>query len=74
MPSPQLLSSIWLFTDQSCRISNPLAGIPKHILLEDAAAFAQETGLTEQTELLQKGALVAQDPGLCSLYTHVHGD
>lgn len=50
-------------TDTDCRISNPLAGIPKHALMEDAATFAQEAGLGEQTELMQKGALVAQNPG-----------
>ena len=50
-------------TDPGYRISNPLAGIPKTALLEDAAAFATECGLAEHTQLLQKGALVAQDPG-----------
>ena len=32
-------------------------------MLEDAAAFAQENGLSEHTRLIQKGALVAQSPG-----------
>ncbi len=44
------------------RIQNPLAGIPHDTLLRDVAAFAEEKGLTEHTALLQKGALVAQDP------------
>jgi len=45
------------------RISNPLGGIPKDVLLADVVAFAEETGLTEHTAMLQKGALVAQNPG-----------
>lgn len=45
------------------RISNPLSGIPYDTLMEDAASFANENGLSEQTRLIQKGALVAQDPG-----------
>jgi hypothetical protein len=34
--------------------------------MEDAATFAHESGLAEQTQLIQKGALVAQDPGVCA--------
>jgi hypothetical protein len=48
----------------SAKVSNPLSGIPKDALLEDVAAFAQETGLSEHLGMLQKGALVAQNPGM----------
>ncbi|KAA6406412.1 MAG: MFS SP galactose:H+ symporter [Lasallia pustulata] len=43
-------------------IKNPLAGIPKQQLLEDVEAFAAEADLTDILPLLQKGALVAQNP------------
>lgn len=46
----------------TARIRNPLAGIPHDTLMQNVSAFAQEKGLTEHTALLQKGALVAQDP------------
>lgn len=44
------------------RIKNPLAGISKHQLLQDVEAFAAGANLTEILPLLQKGALVAQNP------------
>ncbi|KAG0653077.1 Polyol transporter [Hyphodiscus hymeniophilus] len=44
------------------KIKNPLAGIPRDTLLKNVADFAQEKGLLEDLPLLQKGALVAQDP------------
>lgn len=31
--------------------------------MADVVSFAEETGLTEHTAVLQKGALVAQNPG-----------
>ena len=44
------------------RIQNPLAGIPKEQLLRDVDRFANEVGMAEHIPLLQRGALVAQDP------------
>jgi len=44
------------------KIRNPLAGISREKLLRDVEEFAQDKGLTENLFLLQKGALVAQDP------------
>ena len=44
------------------RIQNPLAGIPRETLLADVEEFANEKQLTDILPLLQKGALVAQDP------------
>jgi hypothetical protein len=49
------------------RISNPLGGIPKDVLMADVESFAEETGLTEHTAMLKKGALVAQNPGTTSI-------
>ena len=31
--------------------------------MREVAAFAEEKGMPEKTELLQKGALIAQEPG-----------
>lgn len=53
------------------RIKNPLAGIPRETLLQNVADFAQEKGLSEHTFLLQKGALVAQNP---ANYANIPGD
>ena len=39
-----------------------MAGIPRANLFKNVEDFALEVGLTEETHLLQKGALVAQDP------------
>ncbi|KAI5858782.1 hypothetical protein BZA05DRAFT_382426 [Tricharina praecox] len=44
------------------KIQNPLADIPREQLMRDVSAFATEHGLEEATGLLQRGALVAQDP------------
>ena len=41
---------------------NPLAGIPREQLMSDVAAFCDKFGLSEHTELFQKGALVSQSP------------
>lgn len=45
------------------RVSNPLGGISYEDLMNDVELFAEEKGLVEHTEILKKGALVAQDPG-----------
>lgn len=39
-----------------------MAGISQETLLRNVEVFAQEKGLSEHTAILQKGALVAQDP------------
>ena len=44
------------------RIKNPLADIPKDLLLQDVNKFANQHGLEDILPLLQKGALVAQRP------------
>jgi hypothetical protein len=44
------------------RIKNPLVGIPKADLFRDVEEYAHEHGLTENLDLLKKGALVAQNP------------
>ncbi|PVH68644.1 hypothetical protein DL98DRAFT_506666 [Cadophora sp. DSE1049] len=43
-------------------IKNPLAGIPKDVLLRDVEAYATENNLTEALPFFKKGALAAQNP------------
>ena len=50
------------FTLSFSRIKNPLAGIPKAQLLSDVEQFAKEREMTDISDLLKRGALVAQDP------------
>lgn len=47
---------------QLLRIKNPLEGIPKPQLMADVKAFADEFKLQDIIPLLEKGALVAQNP------------
>ena len=47
---------------QAFRIQNPLAGIPRDTLLRNVEDFAREANMADKIPLLQKGALVAQDP------------
>ncbi|KAL2354413.1 hypothetical protein BJ546DRAFT_949636 [Cryomyces antarcticus] len=51
-----------LNSNLSAKIKNPLAGVPRGKLLADVEEFARTHELEEITGLLQKGALVAQDP------------
>ncbi|KAK1829336.1 hypothetical protein QBC39DRAFT_311185 [Podospora conica] len=44
------------------RIRNPLAGIPRNLLLARVDAFALQHELFEHVAILRKGALVAQSP------------
>ena len=44
------------------RIQNPLAGIPRATLLRNVEDFARDANMLDDIPLLQKGALVAQDP------------
>lgn len=62
LSSSCLLNSICEASLTHPRIKNPLLGIPQDKLLHDVEQFAQEKGLTDNLHLLQKGALVAQDP------------
>lgn len=50
-------------------INNPLQRIPRAQLLADAAEFAYTHNLVEHTELIQRGALVAQSPDPASWHT-----
>ncbi|TKA76777.1 hypothetical protein B0A49_05567 [Cryomyces minteri] len=51
-----------LNSNLSAKIKNPLAGVPREKLLADVEEFARTHELEDITGLLQKGALVAQDP------------
>jgi hypothetical protein len=44
------------------KIVNPLSHIPRATLLANVQDFAREKQLEEHVELLQRGALLAQDP------------
>lgn len=53
-------SLTWLTTVS--RVSNPLADVPLDVLMQDVEDFAREKELTDVTDLLKKGARIAQDP------------
>ncbi|ORY63954.1 and other transporter-domain-containing protein [Pseudomassariella vexata] len=46
----------------NAKISNPLAGIPRHELVAQIDRLCDEKGLQDHRHLMRKGALVAQDP------------
>lgn len=46
----------------SARIKNPLQGKTQGELFEDVEAFTAQYGLQDITDLVKKGALVAQNP------------
>ncbi|ROW10764.1 hypothetical protein VPNG_05145 [Cytospora leucostoma] len=60
-----------LIANVEAKIKNPLAGIPRHELLAQVEEFAAEKGVTEYTDYLKKGALIAQDP---DNYEDIHGE
>ncbi|KAI4179825.1 MAG: hypothetical protein L6R41_007620 [Letrouitia leprolyta] len=51
-----------LRVDETDRIQNPLAGIPRATLLKNVEDFANEVGMADHIPLIQRGALVAQNP------------
>ncbi|PGH17598.1 hypothetical protein AJ80_04777 [Polytolypa hystricis UAMH7299] len=56
-------SSVAVMTDNVAgEIRNPLADIPKDVLMRDVETFATEYNMSEILPLLKKGALVAQSP------------
>lgn len=64
MPGSFLFLSLSASTDYryAFRIQNPLHGIPKPKLMAQVEQFAREKGMEEQLPLLQKAALLAQNP------------
>lgn len=46
----------------SAVFENPLAGVPKEKLMQDVEDFCRQYELTDDIEIFQKGALVAQEP------------
>ena len=52
------MSLLMVFT----RIQNPLAGISRATLMHNVEEFARDAGMSEHIALLQRGALVAQNP------------
>ena len=77
-PGPCTLVAIlvvWRRLDLSLsRIKNPLTGIPKAQLLADVEQFANERDMTDISDLLKKGALVAQDPPAFESITELDED
>lgn len=59
--APPVLSPFGL-TNKHLRVSNPLADIPKDLLMRDVEEFATQSGLTDIIPGLKKGALIAQNP------------
>ncbi|KAF2143731.1 uncharacterized protein K452DRAFT_296717 [Aplosporella prunicola CBS 121167] len=51
-----------LNSNAEAKIKNPLAGIPHDVLMAQVDDFAREHNMADATDLLRKGALVAQDP------------
>lgn len=51
-----------LNNNTTAKIQNPLAGVPREQLMCDVDAFAVKHRLADISELLKRGALVAQDP------------
>ena len=58
----EALHNVNLHNNTDAKIKNPLAGIRQQTLMRDVEDFAQEHGLQDITNLLKKGALVAQNP------------
>ena len=58
--STSLLGHFWLI-GLCFRICNPLAGIPKEVLLDRVARFCEDNNLEDKLEPFQKGALIAQN-------------
>jgi hypothetical protein len=44
------------------RIQNPLAGVPRDVLLQRVDDFTREKGLEDKKDLFRKAALLAQNP------------
>ncbi|KAI5365388.1 putative major facilitator, sugar transporter, major facilitator superfamily [Septoria linicola] len=55
-------ASVDLTNNIDAKVSNPLADISYDKLMKDVEQFAHEKGLSDQVDLLKKGALIAQDP------------
>lgn len=56
------LAHIDLNKNLDAKIQNPLADIPRDQLMHDVSRFASENGLEDAADMLQRGALVAQNP------------
>jgi hypothetical protein len=46
----------------TARLKNPLHGIPRDRLIRDVEEFAREKDLTDETPMLIKGTILAQNP------------
>ncbi|MCJ1312526.1 hypothetical protein MMC25_006200 [Agyrium rufum] len=55
-------NSVSLSKNVTARIQNPLEGIPKATLMRNVEEFCRESNMSDHVALVQRGALVAQDP------------
>jgi sugar porter (SP) family MFS transporter len=58
----------------SAKIQNPLAGVPEDQLMRNVQAFAQHHQLIHISDILKRGALVAQDPANFDRVDSLHDD
>ncbi|KAL1584387.1 hypothetical protein WHR41_06395 [Cladosporium halotolerans] len=56
------LADINLNKNLDAKVSNPLADISYNDLMHDVETFCSDKGLVEHTDLVKRGALIAQDP------------
>ncbi|KAI9890957.1 MAG: hypothetical protein M1814_003458 [Vezdaea aestivalis] len=56
------VTTININSNSEARIQNPLAGISREDLMQDVETFCQEQGMNDKLALIQRGALVAQNP------------
>ncbi|KAF9635742.1 Sugar/inositol transporter [Lasiodiplodia theobromae] len=56
------ITSLNLNKNLDAKVANPLADIPYDTLMRDVEQFAREKHLEDITDILKKGALVAQNP------------
>lgn len=64
VPRHSSVVSVNLNNNASAKIQNPLAGLSRKDLDAQVEDFAQKKNLTDLVPLLQKGARLAQNPGL----------
>ena len=51
-----------LHSNVGAKLRNPLAGVPREVLMADVEAFVAEKGLENHLPAFKKGALLAQHP------------
>ncbi|GAB7362388.1 hypothetical protein MBLNU230_g2712t1 [Neophaeotheca triangularis] len=57
-----MVDSINFNKNLDAKVSNPLADVPRDVLMKEVEDFANEKGLSSELPLLKKGALLARNP------------